>query len=428
VRGTVEHYGAGYRYRVDLGMQPRQKCDKCGRIHWSDRVPLTICPEPGCGGRMVDEGLKRRQLTRGGFRLKKQAQGALTDKLKELRDGKHVNPEEMTLRYYVEKEWLPTIRSSPGRKKTTVELYATVLTAYVLPRIGDKRLQQLTGRDLEKLYVVLRESGRVKKSKDDEQPGGLGEHSLANIRSVLHRVLRDAVRSRLLPRSPADDVLEKPSHRKSDRTMTTWTAEQVRAFLKSVEGDRLYPLYVLVASTGMRRGEVCGLRWRDVDLEGGRLAVVNNLVLVDGRAVDSPPKTKTSRRAVTIPAPAVAVLTAWRDAQDAERDDAGDAWVDSGYVFTWQDGSPIRPDYLSKDFRKAVKAAKLPKVRLHDLRHGYATVSLGLGVHPKVVADQLGHSSTDITMDIYSHVMPSVAQEAAERVGDALFNGDTPGS
>lgn len=419
MRGTVEHYGAGYRYRVDLGQQPRQRCERCGHVRWADRVPLEVCPVAGCGGRMLDEGLKRRQLTRGGFRLKKDAQGALADRLKALHAGEHVNPEDMTLRYYVEREWLPTIRKSPGRKPTTVELYETLLTAYVLPHIGELKIQKITGRDLTRMYTDLRTSGRVNK----KHPGGLGEHTLGNVRSVLHRVLRDAVRSRLLPRNPAEDVLEAPSHRSARAAMKTWTAEQVGLFLASVADDRLYPMYVLMACTGVRRGEVCGLRWRDVDLGAGTLAVVNNLVLVGNRAVDGTPKSKSSRRRVSVPPQVVNLLRQWRAAQDAERQAAQDAWVGDDYAFSWQDGSPIRPDYLTSEFRKAVRAAKLPAIRLHDLRHSFATISLGLGVHPKVVADQLGHASIDVTMDVYSHVMPEITRQAVEQVGDAIFNG-----
>ena len=186
-------------------------------------------------------------------------------------------------------------------------------------------------------------------------------------------------------------------------------------------------LWYTLVCTGVRRGEACGLRWRDVDLRGAVASVTNALVLVDNRAVDSSPKTKSSRRVVPLASQVVAVLKEWRAEQDRQRDRVGDAWH-GDYVFTWQDGSPIRPDYVTKEFRRAVKLAGLPTIRLHDLRHGYATLSLQAGVHPKVVADGLGHRSTEVTMDTYSHVIPAVQREATELVADAIFGGKSGGS
>ena len=143
-------------------------------------------------------------------------------------EGRQVNPADMTVRGYIEDEWLPTMRSGK-RKATTKALCEMVLTCYVLPRIGDKKMQKLTDRDLSRLYADLRQSGRAIK----HNPGGLGEHSVANVRAVLHRFLRDAVRSHLLNRSPADDVSDVPSHEAVTREMVTWTAEEARTFLES---------------------------------------------------------------------------------------------------------------------------------------------------------------------------------------------------
>jgi len=446
VRGRVVRYGSGWRYVVDLGKQPRQRCAVCGRTRWADRVSLSTCPHPGCSGRMVDEGLQRRQVARGGFLTQKAAQKALTAELKALHDGQHVNPDDVTLREYVEDEWLPLVRAGK-RKATTVALYEMILNCYVLPRIGDKRLQQLRGRHLSRLYADLRESGRASKSR----PGGLGEHSLGNVRAVLHRILRDAVRSGILVRSPAEDVVEAPSHRSTARPMQTWGTEELAAFLAHVDvvcgservvkgtrksrAGREYTytqtkppepmqraLWYLVALSGMRRGEVCGLRWPDLDLQAGVASVSNALVLVGNKAVDSTPKTASSRRMVALAPQVVAVLAEWQQQQAREREHAGDAWRRGGdYVFTWQDGSPVRPDYVTRDFRRVAKAAGLPVIRLHDLRHGYATISLQRGVHPKVVADGLGHSSIDVTMDVYSHVIPSVQRQAADMIAGAIL-------
>jgi integrase len=208
--------------------------------------------------------------------------------------------------------------------------------------------------------------------------------------------------------------------------MTVWTAEQLRAFLDLLRGDKLETAILLGAMTGMRRGEVLGLRWRDVDLDTGRLVVRQTLSAP--RNVDTgqhvpvygAPKTKKGQRVITLDAQTVAALRAYRKAQLAERMRYG-VRVDHDLVFTEPDGSPIHPDRFRKRFEIRVRRSELPLIRFHDLRHTYATLALQAGMPAKVVSERLGHASIGITLDTYSHVLPAMDEQAAEQVAALIF-------
>ncbi|HEX2029700.1 MAG TPA: site-specific integrase, partial [Nitriliruptorales bacterium] len=176
--------------------------------------------------------------------------------------------------------------------------------------------------------------------------------------------------------------------------------------------------------TGMRRGEVLGMRWIDVNLEAGRLAVRQAYVSIDGRAQFSEPKTRRSRRTIDLDERTVAALRTWQEHQDAERREWAGAWQDHGLVFTRENGAPIDPDTFSKAFVRHARQAGLPPIRVHDLRHTHASLLLATGVNPKVASERLGHHSTAFTLDVYSHVVPGMQSEAAERVADLVLGDD----
>ena len=204
--------------------------------------------------------------------------------------------------------------------------------------------------------------------------------------------------------------------------MRWWTPQQARTFLAAVEGDRFYALWVLLLTTGMRRGELAGLRWCDVDLDARVLSVVRTRVSVAYSVCESDPKTRSSRRTITLDARVVGVLRAHRRRQLEERLAWGGAWTDTGYVFTREDGWPMHPERISVLFSRLVEIAGVPKIRLHDLRHTSASLALASGVHPKVVGERLGHSSISVTLDLYSHVMPSLQAEAAAKLGALILD------
>jgi integrase len=198
--------------------------------------------------------------------------------------------------------------------------------------------------------------------------------------------------------------------------LSTWDAAEMRTFLASVHDDRNAPAYRLLATTGMRRGEALGLRWSDVDLDAPRVTINRSLSVVDSELVWSTPKTARSRRSVSLDPETVGSLREHRRRQLEERVAAGDAWDGADLVFCDQLGGPLHPDRFTRAFRSAARRAGVTQIRLHDLRHTWATLALQAGIHPKVVSERLGHATTGITLDIYSHVQPELDASAASTV------------
>ncbi|TDC85721.1 site-specific integrase [Nonomuraea deserti] len=193
-----------------------------------------------------------------------------------------------------------------------------------------------------------------------------------------------------------------------------WTPAQLGAFLDYAASDRLYALYHLVAFRGLRRGEACGARWLDGDMDEGVLATAKQLINVGREVKEGSPKTESSDAVVALDAVTVAVLRAHKVRQNAERLSWGPVWTDTGRIFTREDGRELTPDWVSEHFERLTFAAGLPPIRLHDLRHGAATLSLAAGNDMKTTSAMLRHSSVSITADLYTTVLPLVAREAAE--------------
>jgi integrase len=198
--------------------------------------------------------------------------------------------------------------------------------------------------------------------------------------------------------------------------MRAWSASEARAFLTGMADDRLAALWVVALNSGMRRGELAGLRWVDVDLDGGTIAVTQQRTTAHYKVVVAEPKAR-SRRVIPVDAAVVESLRAHRRRQLEERLLAGPAWTDSRYVFVDELGVPYHPGRLSELFGRSCRAVGVPPIRLHDLRHTMATAALQAGIHPKVVQERLGHSSIAITLDSYSHVAPTLQREAADKLG-----------
>jgi integrase len=247
---------------------------------------------------------------------------------------------------------------------------------------------------------------------------GLSARTVLHVHATIRRALADAARWGMVPRNVA--LLASPP-RPGRPELQVWTAAELRAFLAHVEDDRLYALWLLASSTGMRRGELLGIQWPDVDLGRARIAVRRSLVTVGHEVVVSEPKTAKGRRSVALDPATVAGLKAWRKNQAAERLAWGPAWTDSGLVYTREDGRPLHPREVTRAFSRHVLAAGVPIIRLHDLRHTHATLALAAGVHPKVVQERLGHANIAITLDTYSHAVPALEEQAARTVAALVF-------
>lgn len=359
-------------------------------------------------------GGRRRQIRRRGFRTKAEANDALTDLLGELRSGSFVEPRKVTVGSYL-RVWLDGLTTA-GRRPSTISSYRRTLESYVLGRdLADVPLQTLTAVELDGLYSALATSGK-------RDGSALSLRTVRYVHSIIGKALADAERKGLVNRNVAR--LASPPATSATRApeMTAWTPGELRSFLASVEDHHHGVLFRVAAMTGLRRAEVCGLRWADVDLEAGVLRVRQTITTVDHVPTVGEPKTARSRRTLDVDQQTVATLRAHRTAQLEQRMLMGAGWTDHGLVFAMPDGRPWNPDVITRRFDLLVRASDLPRIRLHDLRHSHATHLLAVGVNPKVVSERLGHASVAFTLDVYGHVLPGQQADAAASVA-AMVDG-----
>jgi integrase len=347
---------------------------------------------------------KRRQITKSGFRTRKECQAALIKVLDQINERTYARPTRLTVAKYIE-DWLGGCDVRP----TTLARYRSIVAVHLVPGLGHLKLVDLTPADLKRLYAALRDRG-------------LSVKTVRHVHSVIHKALSDACDLDLLSRNVADRV-RPPKARTAKELgadLACWSPAQLRAFLAHVRGDRLYAAWRLAAQSGMRRGELVGLRWQDVDLDAGTVRVAATRVMVSYTVQVSDPKTEKGRRTFAVDPDTAAALKAWRLTQTQERLRVGPGWQDSGYLFTNADGSPIHPQRFSDWFHQRTKAAGLPRIRLHDVRHSYATAGLAAGVPLKVMSARLGHANTAITADLYQHVLPAMDEAAALQVAAVI--------
>jgi len=410
MRGHVRKRPGSWEYIVDVGMAAAQRCESCNKRFWIERRPRQSCPRCGGPPRETEE---RRRETKSGFATRKECQAAMNKLLVAVEQQSYTAPTTASVREYLIREWLPAVKATI--RPSTYNSYVQHVECHVVPHIGTVKLQKLSGSQVNALYAKLAESGR----KDGKK--GLSPMTIHHVHSCLHKACKDAVRWGHISRNPLDAA--DPPRKKGDGTkeMRTWTKEQLKAFLEAMKDERLSPLWHTVAMSGMRRGEALGLRWRDVDLENARLSVRRALIPINREVVVSEPKTAKGRRVIALDPGTVEVLKGQAACQLGEQQEWDDAWVETGLVFTQENGVALDPESVSRYFRQAVKQSMLPQIRLHDLRHTHATLALQAGVHPKVVSERLGHATVSITLDTYSHAIPAMQEEAAEMIAELVF-------
>src|ERR671920_1174067 len=291
-------------------------------------------------------------------------------------------------------------------RTSTYERHEEIVRLHIKPSLGRVGLKKLTPAHVRGLY-------------SEKLDSGLAPATVRKIHSTLHKALSQAVSDGLIPRNAADVKAPRPA----PEEMRPLSEGEACTFLDvaRASGDRFEPLYVLAITTGLRRGELLGLRWEDVDLERGTLRVGRSLVREEGRHTVGETKTRRGRRQVNLTPRTVNALKAHRKRQLEERMRLAETYKDRGLVFSTSVGTPVNPENLvNRSFKPLLKKAGLPKIRFHNLRHTCATLLLSRGVHPKLVQELLGHATIAMTLDTYSHYLPSMGDQAAEAMGDAL--------
>jgi integrase len=345
-------------------------------------------------------GAKRKTLygkTRGEVSEK------LTKAMADQDDGLVFDADNLKVGEYLERWLVDSVLDTV--RPTTYERYEQIVRIHVRPALGSVKLKNLTPVHVRGLYREKLEAG-------------LSARTVQYIHVTLHKALKQAVQDGLIPRN-ATEAVKAPQVRREE--MRPLSGEQVKVLLEVARGDRLEALYVLAIHTGLRQGELLGLKWEDVDLESGTLRVRRTLVTAKGGPVLTAPKTKGSRRSVKLTQGAVEALRSHLKHQLQEIDRAGSLWRENGLMFASESGEPLDRRYLTSCRYKALlKRAELPMIRFHDLRHTCATLLLSKNVNPKIVSEMLGHASIAITLDTYSHVLPNMRDQAAAAMEEAL--------
>src|SRR6266700_4981730 len=350
---------------------------------------------------MTLEDGKRKQFY---GKTQKEALEKLRKAQREQEQGILATGPQQTIKQFLE-YWLEDVHKLKVRPGT-YEVYRTVLDNHLIPVLGHIKLQKLTTQQVQTLYA--------KKLKE-----GLSSQRVQTIRAVLHKALGHAKRIKLVDSNVCDDVEALP--RQAQQEMQPLTPEQAQVLLQKVREHRLEALLTLALTTGMRKGEILALRWQDIDLQKGDLQIRRTVNYRGrGRFIEGDPKTEKSKRKIVLPQFVVETFKRHRMTQLEMRLQAGAAWVDNDLVFSNKRGGFIVPMTLSNHFFQLLEEAGLPHIRFHDLRHSAATLLLSLGVPAKVVQEILGHSNFGTTMNNYSHVLPSMQQEAMDKM-DSFF-------
>ncbi len=336
-------------------------------------------------------------------KTKKEAREKMNKALYEQKQGMLVATPRQTVEQFL-MQWLDGHRSSI--RSRTHERYEEYVRLHIVPVIGHIQLQKLTAQHIKALYS----------KKLDE---GLSPTTVNSLHGVLHKALEDAVKWELVVKN-VSHIVDPP--RRAHYEITALTMEQAQKLLETAKGHNMEALFMLALTTGMRRGEILALKWQDVSFVEKTIQVRRTFTRTPGhRYVEAETKTKRSRRNIVLPQIVVDLLLQHRVHQAEVKSEAGEHWQERDLVFCTSLGTPLNPNKVLERFKTLLKRAGLPDMRFHDLRHSAATILLTMRIHPKIVQELLGHNQISMTMDIYSHVLPTMQGDAMSQLNDALM-------
>ena len=353
------------------------------------------------------ESGKRRRKWHSFSGTKRQAQNECARLITDMQGGSYLEPSKLTVGELLTR-WLDHAKSQVSPR--TFERYGELVRKNIIPAIGGLLLMKLRPAQISAFYAKALTSGR----RDGK--GGLAPTTVVYMHRLLKQSLDQAVKWELLNRNPADAVDPPKTERSS---LDTFDLPQTAELLSALQSSRLLVPVMLGALCGLRRGEIVALRWKNVDLVNGRLAIVESAEQTAAGVRYKPPKSGRGRT-VALPSTMLEKLRTHRLQQAQEFLALGMRPTESTFVYTQETGEPLQPRSLTQNWLKAIRGTKLPKIRFHDLRHAHATHLLASGVHPKVASERLGHSRVGITLALYSHVLPGMQEDAVARVDDAL--------
>jgi len=347
---------------------------------------------------------------------RKEVARQMTELKQQLYNGKYIEPSDIKLIDWLNK-WID------GRKQTlaynTYRTYKGIIRNHIKDELGHLKLEDINTRMIQDLLNEKIVNGRIK----GDGEGGLSVRTVKYIHQTINKALDQAVKEKLLTDNVCKAV-ELPK-KQEEKKLHTWTIKQVNKFLKVAKDYKYYPLLFLALNTGMRRGELLGLQWKDIDMDKKRLEINRQLARTDKGLIFKKPKTKTSQRTIPLPDPVVNYLGSHKIKQGEKRLALGQSYNDNDLVCSNSIGNPVDPRNLYREFKRISKAANLPEIRFHDLRHTFATTYLQAGGNIKTLQEVLGHSSITMTIDTYSHVTEDMLNEASQKISTMYNLADT---
>lgn len=382
-----------------------------------------------------ENGQRRRVNTTVHVGTDKEAKRELRRLLTQADQGTHVDPKKMTVGEWAD-TWI-SVHANQSVSAKTLERYTELLNLHVKPHMGSHALQKLSTIHIDNLYAKLRVEGKRSRKLSQEsataaEPSGLSEQTILHVHRVLSRLLSVAVKKRLLARNPAEDATApRPKARKGtgdSKKIEALDRVQLRVLVTGLSGKDLFTLVAVAAGTGMRRGELLGLRWSDIDFEQGKIRIQQSVEQTRAGIQFKEPKNSSSKRTIGIDRGLTDLLGSLRKGQADLLKKFGAEFPPDALLFPkdpLEPKSPMKPEHVSKKFAVAAKQGGFPNLRFHDLRHTHATLLLTAGVPVNVVATRLGHSTPVVTLTVYGHVIRQ-AEEQAVAVSGTFLDGAIP--
>lgn len=414
---------------------------------------------------------KRKRINKSGFETQGQALTAAIKAKEESGQGRYVRPSRRVLADLLA-EWLNAIQ--PSLKPSTHQNYSDYADAYVLPALGGRKLQEITVPTLNAFYQHLLRAGRCKPDNNSlmyeywrsykqrnngEEPKshkvavscntsiyaarsaiqryrrgrvprpsepGLAPKTIKNIHRMLHRALKDALAWQYISFNPAEHASLPRIPRKRRNRPTPWNIEELASWLEVALTDRFAGMWVLAATTGMRRSELAGVERKDLDLSAATLVIHDTRVVVGGHAQDSDGKTESGIRTIALDSFTLTALHAYLAKLEEERAEFGASYHPAGKLMCFEDGRPLHPDTITRRFNRLVDLAGVRQIRLHDIRHTYATLAMDAGINPKTISDRVGHANLNVTYGIYTHRSTGIDHEAAQHIASLIWTARKP--
>ncbi|OMD43028.1 site-specific integrase [Paenibacillus odorifer] len=349
---------------------------------------------------------KRNQKKKRGFKTKREAEKALNELLNQVHLGTYVEPSKLLYKDYL-KQWLEDKQTKV--RASTLQTYSWLVENHIIPSLGQVELAKLTPMLIQQTYTTM-----MKESK-------LGSENVQKIHTLVNDSLKRAERWGLIAKNPAA-LVERPRAEKKE--IRIWDMKELNVFLWSARESRYYIAFFLAAWTGMRQGEILGLRWKDIDFDNNTLRVVQTLRHNSTELV-STTKTKASNRNIALSNQTIEALQKHRRRLVKERLHAGEVYNNHDLVVCTAVGTPLNSRNLNRTFYDLIKKAKIRRISFHSLRHTHASLMLASGEHVKIVSERLGHANIRITLDTYSHLLPNMQRDAAQNFDKLMLSGDS---